>query len=227
MSKMQSVVTPVLPPYYQYTHKNDHSASHSMSGVSIHSHPAGCLKQNVNWGQLSGLCYTSQSSIHNASLDKYAQTSNADHRTIHLSRLPCDINDDDLLTFLQRSGRRSPLDMQIMDQQCSACVKFHSAAQASLAVQELNGQWWRNRKIIVQHIRPTMVGVESSEGSSTSKGSDSDSSGGRRSLSQSGPLVVNGARGLGYSKRRKRDDDSASLDNESSAEEDYACDRQG
>lgn len=43
----------------------------------------------------------------------------------------------------------------------------------------------------------------------------------------SGPLVVDGARGPGYRRKKRRDDDSESLEEASSADEGRCCESKG
>lgn len=228
MGKIQSVITPVLPPYFQLTPRSDHSPSHSIVGLPVTSRLGPQHKHNGSWSQFRDVRYMIQASVTDTSSPRHMQSMSADIRSIHMSRLPSEVTQDELLTFIQRVGPFSSVEVQICkDQSLSAIVRFNSAAQATLAVQVLHGHWWRDRRLIVQHIRPLTESV-GSEGSSSSKGSDSDSSRGQTSSdssdSRSGPLVVNGAMGPGYHKRRKRDDDSASLEDGSGAEEDCCCD---
>lgn len=230
MSKMQSMGTPVLPSYFQFVPKSEHSPCHSMSESSIQSHPTAHHKHHGSWNQFLDMRHITQAPLPALSVQRSAQGMNSNHSSIRMSKLPCDTTQDDLLTFLQRFGPLSSIDFHSnTDRRFSATVKFHTVAQASLAAQELDGEWWRSRKMSVQHVRPS-IGCCNSERSISSKGSDSDSSRGQRtsgkSDSVSGPLVVNGARGLPYHKRRKRDDDSASLEDESGAEEACPCDHQ-
>jgi len=81
--------------------------------------------------------------------------------------------------------------------------------------------------LVVRYDR-SEAGSASSAPSTTSKGSDSDSSTyrlasttARQPLSRTGPLVVDGARGPGYHKRREEDDDSESV-GDSSGDERHA-----
>lgn len=150
-------------------------------------------------------------------------TSMTHDRSVYISRLPYEIQHEELNAFLRHCGFIAGLDiLRTKDQQCSATAQFETTAEASRAVQELDGRYLKNRKLTVQYARSETDSARSGA-DSTSKGFDSDSSGYQRPSESpnrsSGPLVVDGARGPGYRRKKKRDDDSESLEEASSADE--------
>lgn len=233
-NKTHSTVASMLPSYLQYNPKAEHNVPQSiLSGLAMdqyHSQMIGNHRHNSSWYQFPDLRYTNQVPGSSVPVERDGQSSNTDSRCIQISRLPLETKREDLRNFLQRFGPLSALDLRTTtEQRRFAVVKFQSASQASLAIQELDGEWWRNRRLVVQHARSVANSIRSDL--SSSKGSDSDSSRGQgvsgNSNGRSGPLVVNGARGPVYHKRRKRDDDSESLQDASSADERWSCNSKG
>jgi len=151
-----------------------------------------------------------------------------DQHSIHVSRLPHDTTQRDLQKLLSRTGTASNISIKRgKEKRCSATAQFKTSAEAAQAIRDLNGRKVGKMTLVVRYDR-SEAGSASSAPSTTSKGSDSDSSTyrlasttARQPLSRTGPLVVDGARGPGYHKRREEDDDSESV-GDSSGDERHA-----
>ncbi|KAK5092034.1 hypothetical protein LTR70_007901 [Exophiala xenobiotica] len=141
-----------------------------------------------------------------------------DQQSIHISRLPHDTSAQDLQKLLSRSGTVSNLSIKRgKEKRCSATARYKTPAEAAHAIRDLNGRKVGKMTLVVRYDR-NEAGSTSSAPSTTSKGSDSDSSTAKQMLVRTGPLVVDGAKGPGYHKRREDDDDSESTGDSSGDE---------
>lgn len=137
---------------------------------------------------------------------------------IHLARLPHDIKAGALKSLLTQFGIVSNVHIRKgkTDKKCSATAKFSQPIEAAHAIQHLDGKRMGTQILKVKYDR-SENGSISSATSTASRGFDSDSSSTRssfkRASTSTGPLVVNGARGPGYQRRRTEDDECGSDDN--------------
>lgn len=137
-------------------------------------------------------------------------------QAIHMSRLPHDIKTNDLKIILSRFGDVSDIAIKRgKEKRCSATAKFSKSSEAMLAIQGLHGKRWDKLNLVVRFDR-SEAGSVSSAPSTTSKGSDdSDTSSPRLALAKTadphqGPLVVDGACGPGYQRKKSRAEDNES-----------------
>ena len=148
-----------------------------------------------------------------------------EQQSIHISRLPHDITQRELHNLVSHSGTVSNLYIKRgKEKRCSATAQYKTTTEAAHAIRDLDGKKLGKMTLVVRYDR-SEAGSGSSAPSTGSKGSDSDSStcrlASRAMQSRTGPLVVDGARGPGYHKRREDDDDSESMA-DSSDEEKHA-----
>jgi len=141
-----------------------------------------------------------------------------DQQSIHISRLHHGTSAQDLQKLLSRSGTVSNLSIKRgKEKRCSATARYKTPAEAGQAIRDLNGRKVGKMTLVVRYDR-SEAGSTSSAPSTTSKGSDSDSSTAKQMLARTGPLVVDGAKGPGYHKRCEDDDDSESTGDSSGDE---------
>lgn len=191
------------PPRYTYdqpiTSTIPTPSARSTVYPTQHPHPVLSTHRQHNSTDLDDLIYTDQHSV-------------------HISRLPHDTTSRDLQKLLSRSGTVSNISIKRgKEKRCSATAQYKTPAEAAQAIRDLNGRKVGKMTLVVRYDR-SEAGSASSAPSTTSKGSDSDSSTAKQTLARTGPLVVDGAKGPGYHKRREDDDDSESTGDSSGDE---------
>ena len=191
--------TPMQSPFTDFAHTK-HGSTTSMSSYCSSI----VLDANPNWrmGQL----------VAPVSSQVYSNDHNriyTDQLCIHISKLPHDTKKTELTRLLSAFGPVSDVYVKRgKDKRCSALAKYEAASDAARAIQSLHGKRMKELNLIVRYDRSEAGSTTSSAPSTVSRGSDdSDSSSSHptaRNLRTTGPLIVDGARGPNYRRRRSQ-----------------------
>jgi len=226
-----SIISQALPQVsYAATAPNDNLPARQYPQLAIEPSSMASYQKSIDSSMsmqnARGVPYTGQQPVSTSrrqyesrDLDELVYT---DRHSIHISKLPHDTTQRELQKLLSQSGTVSDISVRRgKEKRCSATAQYATSIEAAKAIRELDGRKVGKMTLVVRYDR-SEPGSISSAPSTTSKSSESDSSTHRASAKQTqsriGPLVVDGARGPGYHKKREADDDSESIAGSSSDE---------